>query len=142
MTARTTPATAPVTPPEPPCDAVPGPAIAHPDWCDPVRCTATPAAAKGEAHRGTPAAVTAERPLGNLTVTASLYQVHAPWLTDVLVELTLSGRDEHWQLAAVAATVTVEQASDLARSLVDLATDGSARQTADDSSAVRTEVAR
>jgi hypothetical protein len=142
MTARTAPATAPMTPPGPPRDAAPDPAVAHPDWCDPARCTATPAATKGEAHRGTAATVTAERPLGDLTVTASLYQAHAPWLTSVLVELDISGRDEHWQPARLAATVTVEQAGDLARVLADLAADGAVRPTADDSSAVRAEVTR
>ena len=45
-------------------------------------------------------------------------------------------RDQHWQPATLAATATVEQAGRLARVLADLLADG-ARQTTDDSSAVR-----
>lgn len=143
MTARNTPATAPTTAPEPPrttAAALSPTSLPHPDWCDLDRCTATKAAAKGEAHRSTPITITAERPLGDLTVTASLYQAHARWLTSVLVELDICGRDERWQPARLAATITVEQAGDLARALGDLATSGIAghtRQRADDPSAVR-----
>src|SRR5262249_50412896 len=134
MTARTTPATVPVTLPEPPYSPVPDPdtttaVVAHPGWCAPARCTATPAATTGEAHRGTPVTVTAGRALDDLPVRASLYQAHVPWLTAVLVTLDMTGRDEHWQPAALTATVTVEQAGDLARVLADLAASGAAWQT-------------
>jgi hypothetical protein len=84
MTARSAPATAPVIPPELPYSPVPDhdptAVVAHPDWCDLALCTATPAAAIGEAHRGTPVTVTAGHALEDLTVTAGLYQAHAPWL--------------------------------------------------------------
>ena len=133
MTARTQSSTAPMTRPEPPRDDASSSAtdtvVTHPDWCDPARCAATLAAAMGEAHRSTPVRVTAVSGLGDLTVTASLYQVHARWLTSVLVALDISGRDEHWQPATLAATVTVEQAGNLARVLADLAADGAAWQT-------------
>jgi hypothetical protein len=48
----------------------------------------------GEAHRGAPVTVTVGSALDDLTVTASLYQAHAPWLTAVLVTLAMTGLDE------------------------------------------------
>jgi hypothetical protein len=131
VTARITPAMGPVTPPEPPYSPVPGPAavVAHPDWCDQARCTATPAATMGEAHRGAPVTVTAGGALDDLTVTVSLYQAYAPWLTAVLVKLDVTGRDEHCKPAAMTAAVTIEQAGDLARVLAGLAASGTAWQT-------------
>lgn len=33
--------------------------VEHPRWCDPARCTVTPAAAAGEAHHGRPVTVVA-----------------------------------------------------------------------------------
>jgi hypothetical protein len=147
MTARTTPATAPMTCLEPSYSPVPDPdptaVVAHPDWCDPARCTATPVATRGEAHHGTPVTVTAGRALDDLTVTASLYRAHARWLTAVLVTLDMAGLDEHWKPATLTATVTVEQAGDLARVLADLAASGAAwqtRQTEDYLSALQTKV--
>lgn len=75
-------------------------------------------------------------------MTASLLQAYALWPTSVLVELDLSGCDEHWRPAALAATPTADHAGDLARVLADLAADGAVRPTADDSSAVREKLSR
>jgi hypothetical protein len=147
MTAKAAPPTVPVTSPEPPYSPVPDhdptAVVAHPHWCDPARCTATPAAAMGEAHRGTPVTITAGRALEDLTVTATLYQAHAPWLTAVLVTLDIAGLDEQWKPATLNATVTVEQAGNVARVLAELAECGAAwqaRQTDDYLSALQARV--
>lgn len=133
MTTPTAPLTAPVTPAEPPYGPVPdtdGTAVvAHPDWCDPTRCTADLATTMGGAHLGTPITITAGGALDDLTVTVGLYQAHARWLTAVLVRLDMTGRGEHWQPATLTATVSVEEVGDLARILTDLAASGSAWQT-------------
>jgi hypothetical protein len=108
--------------------------VAHPEWCDPARCTATEETATGEAHRSRPATITANFGQTDLTVTANLYQAHAPWLTSVLVKLDVSGLNHDYAPVTGAATLTVEQASHLADLLTAIAAQAAAwqdRQTAE-----------
>jgi hypothetical protein len=95
--------------------------IEHPEWCDPARCTATPAAVMGEAHRGSPVTITAANSLVNLAVAGSLYQAHARWQTCMFVQLDVTGLLHDWQPVTGTATLTVEDATVLGRMLTDLA---------------------
>ena len=96
--------------------------IRHPEWCDPTRCTATPTAATGEAHRGTPTTLTIAPTLfPPLFVHVSLYRAHAPWLTTVFVELELSGHDPVDQLASLRVTVPAHKADEIGQLLCGIA---------------------
>lgn len=102
--------------------------IVHPEWCDPARYTATPAAVRGEAHRGAPVTVTAASALTSLAVTASLHQAHARWLTSVFVQLDVTGLQHDWRPVTGTATLTVEQSASLGRMLTEIAATGAAWQ--------------
>jgi hypothetical protein len=64
--------------------------VRHPEWCHIGRCTATPACAMGEAHHSEPVSVTVAG-VYPVTVTMSLYRANAPWLTEVFVDVGVSG---------------------------------------------------
>jgi hypothetical protein len=103
------------------------PAVRHPEWCHTDRCTATPAAAVGEAHRGEPVTITLDG-LYSLTVAASLYKPHARWLTEVYIELDIAGLDDGWRPVRGTATMPAHRAGEIGRALLDLAARGSADQ--------------
>jgi hypothetical protein len=103
------------------------PAVRHPEWCHTDWCTATPAAAVGEAHRGEPVTITLDG-LYSLTVAASLYKPHARWLTEVYLELDIAGLDDGWRPVRGTATVPADRVCEIGRALVDLAARGSADQ--------------
>jgi hypothetical protein len=108
--------------------------VAHPEWCDPARCTATEETATLESHRSRTATITANFGLADLTVTANLYQAYAPWLTSVLIKLDVSGLNHDYAPVSGAATLTVEQVRDLAGLLSAIAAQVAAwqdRQTAE-----------
>jgi hypothetical protein len=95
--------------------------VEHPSWCDRARCTATPAAGLGKAHRNTPATFTADVLMGRLDVTASLTQAHAQWLTTPYVSLEFVGLEHDWMPVTGIVRLTAEQAADLGRFLSELA---------------------
>jgi hypothetical protein len=105
-------------------------AIRHPNWCDHAQCTATPAAVTGEAHRGEPVTITVEG-LDTLEVTASLHKPHAPWLTEVFIELNVSGLLNDWTPVRGTATIPAHRAEEIGQALVDVARQGSADQHAE-----------
>lgn len=97
------------------------PEIEHPTWCDPTQCTATRALAQGEAHRGTPVAVTVRSVHGTLEITAALSQAHCRWPTDTYVDFDVQGlRREHQTTGGVAA-FTVEKLAAIGQLVMDLA---------------------
>src|SRR5262245_25474453 len=103
--------------------------IRHPEWCDPARCTATPTAATGEAHRSAPTTLTiGETVFAPLSVGVSLYKAHAPWLTEVYVELELSGHSPDYQPASLRATVPAHKAGEIGQLLCGVAARASADQ--------------
>lgn len=102
--------------------------VTHPDWCDHARCTAALTACTGEAHRSAPVTVTGNAGLTKLTVTASLHQSHAPWLTSVLVVLDVTGLDHDFQPVGGTATLTVGQVADLGAMLAAVAKKGAVWQ--------------
>jgi hypothetical protein len=95
--------------------------VDHPSWCDRARCTATPAATTGQAHRSTPANVTADALIGRLSMTASLIQAHARWLTTPYVAVEFVGLEHDWEPVRGAVELTPEGAGKLGRFLSELA---------------------
>jgi hypothetical protein len=70
--------------------------VRHPEWCHIGRCTATPACAMGEAHHSEPVSVTVAG-VYPVTVTMSLYRANEPWLTEVFVDVGVSGLVDGWR---------------------------------------------
>jgi hypothetical protein len=102
--------------------------VTHPEWCQPARCTATPARCKGEAHNGDPVTVTVDG-FSGLTVAASLHKPHAPWLTEVYVEVEFSGlTGDDWLPVRGRATVAAHRMVEVGQALLDLARRASAAQ--------------
>jgi hypothetical protein len=99
----------------------------HPEWCHIGRCTATPACAMGEAHRSEPVSVTVAG-VYPVTVTMSLYRANAPWLTEVFVDVEVSGLVDDWREVGGSARVPAHQAAEVGRVLVELAGRGCADQ--------------
>jgi hypothetical protein len=95
--------------------------VEHPAWCDRARCTATPATTTGQAHRSTPANLTADALGGRLSVTASLVQAHARWLTAPYVVVEFVGLEHDWMPVRGAVELTHEGAAKLGRFLSELA---------------------
>ncbi len=95
--------------------------VEHPSWCDRARCTATPATTTGGAHRSTPANLTADALGGRLSVTGSLVQAHARWLTAPYVSVEFVGLEHDWMPAHGAVELTAEGAAALGRFLSELA---------------------
>jgi hypothetical protein len=104
--------------------------IRHPDWCDAARCTATPAATMGEAHRSVPASLVSHDPYG-VNVTASLHKPYAPWLTEVYVDLQVTGLADDFMPVQGSSLVPAHRAAQTGQALVDLAARGSADQQRD-----------
>ena len=105
--------------------------VQHPAWCDRTRCTATPSASTGEAHRSTPTTFTAPASTSlRLEVTASLYQAHAQWLTATYVDLEFSGLERDWLPISASLHLTTNHAVELGRFLADLGEVGEAEQAA------------
>jgi hypothetical protein len=112
--------------------------IRHPEWCDPARCTATPTAATGQAHRSAPTPLTiGETVVAPLAVNVSLYKAHAPWLTEVYVELELSGHSANYRPASLRATVPAHKAGEVGQLLCGVA----ARASADQKEEIRQDLA-
>ena len=99
----------------------------HPEWCHSGRCAATPACAMGEAHRSEPVSVTVAGAYP-VTVTMSLYRANAPWLTEVFVDVEVSGLVDDWREVGGSARVPAHQAAEVGRVLVELAGRGCADQ--------------
>jgi len=95
--------------------------VEHPSWCDRARCTATPATTTEGAHRSTPANLKADALGGRLTVTASLIQAHARWLTAPYVAVEFVGLEHDWTPVRGAVELTPEGAAALGRFLSELA---------------------
>jgi hypothetical protein len=68
------------------------------------------------------------RRLCRLTITASLYKAHAPWLTEVYIDLDIAGLADNWSLVRGNATVPANRAGEIGQTLVDLAARGSIDQ--------------
>lgn len=69
-----------------------------------------------------------ETVLDPLTISVSLYKAHAPWLTEVYVELDLSGHGPDYQLASLRATVPAHKAGEIGQLLCGVAARASADQ--------------
>ena len=71
-------------------------AVGHATWCDLSRCMAgrarVPALEGGRCS--TPEALLLDTDSGDVTVAASLFQVHTPWLTSVFVEFTIDRSED------------------------------------------------
>jgi hypothetical protein len=59
--------------------------------------------------------------LDMLEVTASLHRPHAPWPTEVFIELNVSGLMDDWIPVGGTATVPADRAGEIGQILVDLA---------------------
>jgi hypothetical protein len=105
--------------------------VQHLAWCDRNRCTATPSASMGGAHRSTPTTFTAPAGLGQrLEVTASLYQAHTRWLTATYVDLEFFGLEHDWLPISASLHLTTDHSVELGRFLTDLSQIGEAEQAA------------
>lgn len=98
------------------------PAVHHPTWCSPGRCTAEQDPATG-AHCSTPAHLTPDA-LGlglRLSVTAELVQAHARWMTEPYMSIEVSALADDGQPIHLTAKATATEAADLGRLLLNLA---------------------
>ena len=66
--------------------------------------------------------------LAPLTISASLYKAHAPWLTEAYVDLDLSGLGTEYQPASLHATIPAHRAGEVGHLLCGLASRASAGQ--------------
>jgi hypothetical protein len=105
-------------------------ALAHPPWCDPGYCAAGGAGLPvGEdGHRAVPVALDAGTASGVVSVSAGLFQVHSPCLTSVFVEFTVHESGDGACSSPGTLRVTVEQARDFARAIIELTGVGTAWQ--------------
>src|SRR6266487_2496419 len=94
-----------------------GSAVEHPPWCDRQRCTATPDAAMGEAHRSAPVTIVPDT-ISRVRIAISLSQAHAPWqTTTTYVRLEVAGLDHDFTPVAGSGVLTAAQAAEWSRAL-------------------------
>ncbi len=94
--------------------------IQHPAWCDRERCTATTEPSTGGAHRSVLTRFSADAGLTRLEITAALYQAHAPWLTELYVDVEFSGLERDWTAITGTACLPAKQLLGLGRFLTNL----------------------
>ncbi|MBT8225621.1 MAG: hypothetical protein HKP61_16855 [Dactylosporangium sp.] len=63
-----------------------------------------------------------------MVITASLYQAHAPWLTEVFVELRFDGLADGWTPVDGSMRIAARRVGEIGRMLCDLAEQAEASQ--------------